>query len=128
MHPYHAINALYETTKAHHPIVITDGGECGVWAQDLMESAEPSHSLAATGYLGFLGNGFGYSLGAAVAYPDKLVINIQGDGSAGFHIAELDTYARHQLNILTVVVNNYKWGMSIAGQDIMYGEEVPARP
>ena len=54
-------------------------------------------------------------------------MNIHGDGSAGFHIAELDTYARHNLNILTVVMNNYFWGMSIAGQDIIYSDNDPAR-
>ncbi|KAH7021483.1 acetolactate synthase I/II/III large subunit [Microdochium trichocladiopsis] len=127
MHPYHGIKAVFEVVADHEPIVIGDGGECGVWAGDLIECAKPAHFLAATGYLGFLGNGWGYSLGAAVAHPDKLIVNVQGDGSAGFHIAELDTYARHRLKILTVVVNNYRWGMSIAGQDILYGESTPGR-
>ncbi|KAH6967865.1 acetolactate synthase I/II/III large subunit [Ilyonectria sp. MPI-CAGE-AT-0026] len=128
MHPYHALNTLFETLKSYHPIILTDGGESNGWGQDVAESAEPLHSLCALGYLGFLGNGFGYSLGAALAHPDSLIINVQGDGSAGFHIAELDTFARHKLKVLTVVMNNYKWGMSIAGQDLIYGEEEPARP
>ncbi|KAH8680253.1 thiamine pyrophosphate enzyme, N-terminal TPP binding domain-containing protein [Ilyonectria robusta] len=128
MHPYHALNTLFETLKSYHPIILTDGGESNGWGQDVAESAEPLHSLCALGYLGFLGNGFGYSLGAALAHPDTLIINVQGDGSAGFHIAELDTFARHKLKVLTVVMNNYKWGMSIAGQDLIYGEEEPARP
>jgi thiamine pyrophosphate-dependent acetolactate synthase large subunit-like protein len=127
IHPYHAIQTLFESVRPYHPLVIIDGGECGVWAHDLVETAEPAHTLNATGYMGFLGNGFGYSLGAAVACPDQLVVNVQGDGSAGFHIAELDTYVRHGLRILTVVVNNFKWGMSIAGQDLIYGDAAPAR-
>lgn len=127
MHPYHGIKAVFEAVADQEPIVIGDGGECGVWAGDLAESAKPTHYLGATGYLRFLGNGWGYSLGAAVARPDKLVVNIQGDGSAGFHIAELDTFARYKLKILTVVINNYRWGMSIAGQDILYSEPIPGR-
>lgn len=127
LHPYHALKTVF-TSLPPSSIIVVDGGEAGVWAGDLMEHAKASHSLGATGYLGFLGNGWGYSLGAAVARPDKLVVNIHGDGSAGFHIQELDTYARHGINILTVIMNNYFWGMSVAGQDIMYGTDEPARP
>src|SRR5271170_3350636 len=47
---------------------------------------------------------------------------------AGFHIAELDTFARHGLRILTVVVNNYAWGMSLAGQEIVYNLKTAVRP
>ena len=126
LHPYHALKTLFQSLP-EGSIIIIDGGEAGVWALDLLELAKPAHALVSTGYLGFLGNGYGYSLGAAVACPDKLVVNIHGDGSAGFHIAELDTYARHNLNILTVVVNNYFWGMSIAGQDLIYEDSDPAR-
>ena len=66
--------------------------------------------------------------GAAIAEPDKQIINLQGDGSAGFHIAELETYARHGLNILTVIANNYCWGMSQSGQELIYGKTTDARP
>lgn len=63
-----------------------------------------------------------------MASPDKLIVNIHGDGSAGFHIGDLDTFAKFSLNIMTVVVNNSVWGMSQAGQNIMYGETTPQRP
>lgn len=128
LHPYHAINSVYKALAPHHPIVIVDGGEAGVWAMDLWETAQPTAGMNSTGYLGFLGNGYGYSLGAALAFPDRIVVNLHGDGSAGFHIAELDTFARHGLKVLTIVVNNYVWGMSIAGQDIIYGSDEDARP
>ncbi|KAK5056792.1 hypothetical protein LTR84_012324 [Exophiala bonariae] len=127
LHPYHTIRAIYESIPPDS-IVILDGGEASVWAGENVEVARPSCAITSTGYLGFLGNGWGYSLGAAVAAgPETLVLNVHGDGSAGFHIQELDTYARHNLNVLTVVMNNYVWGMSIAGQDIMYGSDDPAR-
>ncbi|QDS77935.1 hypothetical protein FKW77_001212 [Venturia effusa] len=128
LHPYHAVNSVYKALAPHHPVVIVDGGEAGVWAMDLWETAQPTAGMNSTGYLGFLGNGYGYALGAAFAFPDRVIVNLHGDGSAGFHIAELDTYARHGLKILTIVVNNYKWGMSIAGQDIIYGDDDAARP
>lgn len=126
LHPYFAIKAIYESLPAD-AIVCIDGGEAGCWALDLLEHARPATALVTTGYLGFLGNGWGYSTGAAVADPTRLVVNIHGDGSAGFHIQELDTHARHGLNVLTVVLNNYGWGMSSAGQDLLYATDDPAR-
>ena len=127
-HPYHAVKAVFESLEPG-AIVCMDGGEAGCWAQDLVETtARASLYMVCTGYLGFLGNGWGYALGAAVAEPGKQVINIQGDGSACFHVEELDTYSRHNLNILSVVVNNYCWGMSKSGQILVYGGITGARP
>ncbi|KAL1605823.1 hypothetical protein SLS59_002942 [Nothophoma quercina] len=127
LHPYHAIKKLYHYIP-DGSIVCIDGGEAGGWAMQNLPEASASLSMTCTGYLGFLGNGWGYSLGAAVADRSKLVLNIQGDGSAGFHLAELDTFKKFNLRILTVVVNNEVWGMSLAGQDIIYGDTTKARP
>ncbi|KAJ9617040.1 hypothetical protein H2200_000761 [Cladophialophora chaetospira] len=127
LHPYFAMKAIM-TSLPPDSVVIIDGGECGVWAAALLELARPATGIVSTGYLGFLGNGWGYSLGAALACPDKLVVNIHGDGSAGFHIQELDTYARHNLNVLSIVFNNNFWGMSVAGQDLIYSTDESTRP
>lgn len=125
-HPYHAVKELFSSFEPG-AIVCIDGGECGGWSLSNMEHAQASLAMVTTGYLGFLGNGWGYALGAAIADPSRQIINIQGDGSACFHIAELDTYARFKLNILTVIVNNYCWGMSQAGQELLYGKKNPVR-
>jgi thiamine pyrophosphate-dependent acetolactate synthase large subunit-like protein len=127
MNPYLAIKELF-TSLEPGSIVCIDGGESGSWSSGLIETARPFRSFFAAGYLGMLSSGFGYALGCAIADPSRQIINIQGDGSAGFHIQELDTFARWKLNILTVVVNNYVWGMSIHGQDIVYKDHTPARP
>lgn len=92
------------------------------------EFLRPKRVIFSCGYLGFLGNGWGYCLGASIAEPDRLVVNIQGDGSAGLHLAELDTYARFGAKILTIVCNNYCWGMSQGGQEIIYGSITKSRP
>ncbi|CAI0643071.1 unnamed protein product [Colletotrichum noveboracense] len=127
LHPYHAVKKLFQSLP-EDSIVCVDGGEAGGWALQCLNEARPRLSMVTTGYLGCLGNGWGYSLGAAVAFPDSLVVNLQGDGSAGFHIGELDTYAKYDLNVLTVIVNNAVWGMSLAGQEIIYGDKTPQRP
>ncbi|KAI1626174.1 acetolactate synthase I/II/III large subunit [Exophiala viscosa] len=126
LHPFFTMKTIFETLP-EGSIIIIDGGEAGIWAAELLEQARPAGGMVATGYLGFLGNGWGYSIGAALAVPDRLIVNIHGDGSAGFHIQELDTFARHRLNVLTIIMNNYFWGMSVAGQDLIYEDEDPAR-
>lgn len=128
LHPYHAVKSLYRALPTSS-IICIDGGEAGGWALQLLpEAPSPALAMVTTGYLGFLGNGWGYSLGAAVADRSKLVVNIQGDGSAGFHLAELDTYKKFGLKVLTVVVNNCVWGMSQAGQEMIYGHLTDKKP
>jgi thiamine pyrophosphate-dependent acetolactate synthase large subunit-like protein len=143
LHPYLAHDAVMRALPKDS-IIVVDGGEAGQWSCMTFESAEPKVAMVATGYLGHLGNGWGYSLGAALADPSRLVVNMHGDGSAGFHIQELDTYARFGLNILTVISNNYGrrnswsnrhsltsdlgWGMSVNGQDLIYEGKAKFRP
>ncbi|KAM0810021.1 hypothetical protein AB5N19_10368 [Seiridium cardinale] len=127
LHPYHAMAAVMEAIPKDS-IIVVDGGEAAQWASLTLERAKPHVAMVATGYLGFLGNGWGYSIGAAIADPSRLIVNIQGDGSAGFHIQELDTIVRHNLRILTVIANNYAWGMSINGQDLVYENITETRP
>lgn len=127
IHPWHGIKRLFRSLEPGCILVI-DGGECSSWAAELQEYAKPSLTLFALGHLGFLGNGYGYAIGAAVAEPSRQVVMVQGDGSAGFHFAELETFSRHNLNILTVVANNHIWGMSQHGQDLMWTDKNTARP
>ncbi|GIZ39909.1 hypothetical protein CKM354_000327100 [Cercospora kikuchii] len=127
LHPYHALHQVM-TNLPKDSIIMFDGGEAGQWAAMTAELSQPHVVMNSTGYLGFLGNGWGYALGAAVADPSRLIVNCHGDGSAGFHIQELDTFARFNLNILTIITNNYFWGMSVNGQDLLYDKTTPARP
>lgn len=121
-HPYHA---LREVARAVGPgaTYVIDGGEAGSWAYEVLTDARPHSALYGNGYLGYLGVGAGMAVGAAVADPGRRVVLIAGDGAAGFHLQEFDTMVRHDLPILTVVVNNAVWGMSIHGQDLVYGKE-----
>ncbi|KAM5358165.1 hypothetical protein ACJZ2D_015528 [Fusarium nematophilum] len=127
LNPFHAVKELFSSAKPG-AIVCSDGGESSYWGIDLAPYNNAHLVMYACGITGFLGNGWGYALGAAVADPSRQVINIQGDGSAGFHIAELDTYARFKLNILTVVVNNSLWGMSWHAQEMNYADKIKNRP
>jgi acetolactate synthase I/II/III large subunit len=122
LHPYHA---LRETLRALEPgaTLIVDGGEMGSWVDESAHEARPRRIIGFGGYLGFLGIGFGLAIGAQVAEPDRRVVLLMGDGAFGLHPQELDTMARHRLPIVTVVVNNACWGMSIHGQQAVYGAD-----
>ena len=103
-------------------ILVRDGGEAAQW----MDWATGDLDLTADlglGFQGHLGVGQGYSIGAQIAYPERRVVQVVGDGAIGFHIQEWDTMVRHKLPIVTVVFNNSCWGMSIHGQHAVYGPE-----
>ncbi|WP_374575068.1 thiamine pyrophosphate-binding protein [Phenylobacterium sp.] len=122
MHPYLAGKALVEAAQAQSrdPIFVLDGGEAAGWAEYHIRAQRPG-SILGHGYLGCLGIGPGMAIGAQRAFPDRRVIHVTGDGAVGFHIQEFDTMVRHGLPIVTVILNNQVWGMSIHGQDAMYG-------
>jgi acetolactate synthase-1/2/3 large subunit len=122
LHPYHA---LRETLRALQPgaTLVVDGGKMGSWVDESVHEARPRRIVGFGGYLGFLGIGFGIAIGAQVAEPHQRVVLLMGDGAFGPHPQELDSMVRHCLPIVTVVVNNACWGMSIHGQEAVYGAE-----
>ncbi len=119
LHPYRATR---EALAALDPgaIIITDGGEAAAWADTAMTATEPD-LVFRLGYQGHLGVGQGWAIGAQRAEPGRRVVQVTGDGAIGFHIQELDTMVRHNLPIITVVLSNDTWGMSIHGQDAVFG-------
>jgi acetolactate synthase-1/2/3 large subunit len=121
IHPYVAVR---EAVGALEPdtTVVYDGGEASGWASFFARADRPGGWFG-IGYLGGLGVGPGMAIGAQVARPDRRVVAFTGDGAMGFNLAELDTMARHGLPIVTVVLNNSGWGMSLHGQQSVYGED-----
>jgi acetolactate synthase-1/2/3 large subunit len=120
LHPFHAARALAAAIP-ENAVIVCDGGESSIWIRDHIRP-RGTGSFHSTGYLGALGVGQGFAIGAARAFPDRPVILFAGDGAVGFHISEFDTMLRHELNIHTVVLNNACWGMSQNGQDLIYGK------
>lgn len=121
MHPYHALRELLCHVD-HDATLVVDGGELSHWLFMSLHEAAPRRGMGC-GYLGHLGMTPGLAIGAQVADPDRPVILVMGDGGAGFHPQEFDTMVRHGLPIVTIVVNNESWGMSLHGQEILYGDE-----
>lgn len=120
LHPFHASKALAEAMP-DDAVMICDGGESSVWIRDHIRPRGRG-AFMITGYLGTLGVGQGFAIGAARAFPDRPIVLFAGDGGVGFHIQEFDTMVRHGLRVVTVVLNNACWGMSQNGQDLIYGK------
>lgn len=121
IHPYRAAEVL-GTFIDERTIVTGDGGEAKSWVEMAASFAAGSRFLS-LGYLGCLGTGMPFAIGALAAHPDKRVICVVGDGAVGLNIQEFDTMARHGLPAVTVVFNNHSWGMSAHAQDLLYGAE-----
>lgn len=119
VHPFHAARVVAEVAGVD-AIYAVDGGEAGQWTAQAVKIRSPGH-LMTTGYLGGLGVAPGFAIGAQIADRDRRVVLATGDGSIGFHLQEFDTMVRHGLPIVTVIFNNEIWGMSLHGQQIMYG-------
>jgi acetolactate synthase-1/2/3 large subunit len=119
IHPFHAAQAVAQAAGPD-AIHVFDGGEAASWGAGCVAVDSPRRVLA-HGYLGCLGIGPGFAIGAQIAHPGARVVQVTGDGAMGFHIQEFDTMVRHRLPIVTVILNNQVWGMSIHGQQLMFG-------
>lgn len=107
-------------TIAGDGIIVADGGETSIWMAEQAVILEGGSWLS-HGYLGCLGVGIPFAIAAKVAHPEKRVVAILGDGSAGLNIAEFDTAVRHNIPIVVVVNNDQGWGMIRHGQRTRYG-------
>jgi len=117
--PQRLIKDLLEAIPSD-AILIADGGDSSVFATeqiDLYKFRPPRSTLASVG-MGHLGIGIPFAIGAKLAFPDKLVVVLNGDGSFLFNVQELETAVRYNLPILVVIANNDSWGMIKSGQSI----------
>lgn len=115
-----AVETLYKLTKGE-AIITTEVGQHQMWAAQYYMFDEPKLFLTSGG-LGTMGYGTGAALGAQVGNPDKLVVNIAGDGSFRMNLNEMITAARYQLPIKVLVINNSVLGMVRQWQTIFYDE------
>lgn len=115
--PY-IIEKLYELTDGD-AIITTEVGQHQMWAAQFFKYKKP-RTLLTSGGLGTMGYGLGASIGAKIAYPDKLVINLAGDGCFRMNMNEIATATRYHIPIIQIVFNNHVLGMVRQWQDLFY--------
>ncbi|MEN3352471.1 MAG: acetolactate synthase large subunit [Betaproteobacteria bacterium] len=100
-------------------VVVSDTGHAGIWTARMIELKHPTQRYYRTA--GSLGWGFPGALGIKCALPDRPVVCFTGDGGFYYHIAELETASRHDINAVIVVNNNSALNQEIKLNDIAYG-------
>ncbi len=116
--PQFVVEKLYEVTGGD-AIIATDVGQHQMWAAQFYKFDKP-RTLITSGGLGTMGLGFPAAIGAKVAYPDKTVFCLTGDGSVQMNIQELATAVEYNIQVKTAVLNNRYLGMVRQWQDMFY--------
>jgi acetolactate synthase-1/2/3 large subunit len=118
--PQYVVEKIYELTKGD-AIISTEVGQNQMWAAQYYQFIKP-RTLLTSGGLGTMGYGFPAAIGAQVAFPNKLVIDIAGDGSFQMNSQELATSVQYQLPIKVAILNNRYLGMIRQWQEFFYGK------
>jgi len=118
--PQYVVEKIYELTKGD-AIIATEVGQNQMWAAQFYKYDKPRHWLSSGG-LGTMGYGFPAALGAQLAHPEKLVIDIAGDGSIQMNIQELATAVINKLPVKVAILNNRFLGMVRQWQELFFNE------
>ncbi|HJX60112.1 MAG TPA: biosynthetic-type acetolactate synthase large subunit [Thermodesulfobacteriota bacterium] len=118
--PQYVVEKIYELTKGE-AIITTEVGQNQMWTAQYYHFIKP-RTLLTSGGLGTMGYGFPAAMGAQVAFPDKLVIDIAGDGSFQMNSQELAVVVQYQLPVKVAILNNGYLGMVRQWQEFFYGK------
>ena len=118
------VEEIYRQTNGD-ALIVTEVGQHQMWAAQYYKYTKP-RTLLTSGGLGTMGYGLGAALGAKTGCPDKIVVNIAGDGCFRMNMNEIATAVRHNIPIIQVVVNNHVLGMVRQWQDLFYDERYSA--
>ena len=102
-------------------IITTEVGQHQMWAAQFYKYKKP-RKLLTSGGLGTMGYGLGACIGAKVANPDKVCVNIAGDGCFRMNMNEIATATRYNIPVIEIIMNNHVLGMVRQWQDLFYGQ------
>lgn len=111
---------MNEITKGE-AIVATGVGQHQMWAAQYLDFIHP-RSFLTSGSMGTMGFGLPAAIGAQLAHPDKLVIDVDGDGSIRMNLGELETLTTYEIPVKVLLLNNYGDGMVRQWQDLFYAQ------
>jgi acetolactate synthase-1/2/3 large subunit len=118
VHPAHLCREVQNLLNAPDAVLVSDGGEFGQWAQACLSA--PRRII--NGPAGAIGSALPFAAAAKLACPEAPVVAMLGDGTFGFHMAEIDTAVRHALNYVAVIGNDATWNAEYQIQLRAYGE------
>ncbi|WP_454691196.1 thiamine pyrophosphate-binding protein [Achromobacter aloeverae] len=120
LHPYQALAPVQALLDRHpNAVLVADGGEIGQWAQAILHAPDKVFN----GVAGSIGAALPFAAAASLARPGAPVVAVLGDGTFGFHAAEIDTAVRYRLPFVAVVGNDARWNAEYQIQLREYGPE-----
>jgi acetolactate synthase-1/2/3 large subunit len=122
--PQYVVEKIYEVTRGD-ALITTEVGQNQMWAVQYYHFKRP-RMLFTSGGLGTMGYGLPAALGVQVARPDKLVIDIAGDGSIQMNSQELATAVQYGLPVKVAILNNGYLGMVRQWQELFYDKRYAA--
>ena len=117
--PQYVLEKISQLAK-EDTIITTEVGQHQMWAAQFLSFTTPRTFLTSGG-LGTMGYGFPAAIGAQVANPGKLVIDIAGDGSIQMNIQELATAVKYNIPVKVAILNNGYLGMVRQWQELFFG-------
>jgi acetolactate synthase I/II/III large subunit len=121
--PQHALQRLHALTRDRDVYVTTEVGQHQMWAAQFFGFEEPNR-LMTSGGLGTMGYGFPAAIGAQMAHPKSLVIDIAGDASILMNIQEMSTAVQYRLPVKVFILNNQYMGMVRQWQQLLHGNRI----
>ncbi|PAL27243.1 biosynthetic-type acetolactate synthase large subunit [Acetobacter syzygii] len=120
--PQQAIQRIYELARqtGRDTYVSTEVGQHQMWAAQFFRFDQPNRWLTSGG-LGTMGYGLPAAVGAQIAHPDALVLDVAGEASTLMNIQELGTIAQYRLPVKIFIINNHYMGMVRQWQELLHG-------
>ncbi len=118
-----ALNLINKYTQKHSTIITTDVGQHQILASKIFESNTPQNFITSGG-LGTMGFGLPAAIGAKIAKPDTIVINITGDGSFQMNMQELGTAIQYNIPLKIIIMNNSSLGLIKQTQIKQYSNRI----
>jgi len=115
MHAIHIIRAI-EGVLSDDPVLLIDGGSIGQWAHQLLCRNRYPGDWLTCGRSGVVGWGIGGAIAARLAFPQRPVILLSGDGAFTFNVADLESAVRQNLPFVAIVADDQGWGITRLGQ------------
>ncbi|CAM3038437.1 acetolactate synthase, large subunit [Paracoccus aminovorans] len=119
--PQYALQRLQALTAAQKPYITTEVGQHQMWAAQFLHFDDPNHWMTSGG-LGTMGYGLPASIGAQVAHPESLVINVAGEASWLMNMQEMGTAVQFRAPVKQFILNNERLGMVRQWQQLLHGE------
>ncbi|AWK86840.1 acetolactate synthase 3 large subunit [Azospirillum thermophilum] len=118
--PQYALERLREALKGRDHYITTEVGQHQMWAAQFLPFDQPNRWLTSGG-LGTMGYGLPAAIGAQLAHPDSVVVDVSGEASFLMNMQEIGTAVQYRAPVKVFILNNQYMGMVRQWQELLHG-------